>query len=370
LRKTGFFFDEECFWHSGGNYAFLMEVGGNVQPQASGGLPENPETKRRLKNLVEKTGLINDLHCASAPPATQKEILSVHDDKYIRKFQKLSRGKGGDFGERAPFGPGGYEIAARSAGLAKKALFDVLTGKLDNSYALSRPPGHHCLPGKPMGYCLLANIAIAVESAIRGDLAQRVAVIDWDVHHGNGTEDIFYERDDVLTISLHQENNYPLDSGGVNDRGKGKGKEFNINIPLLPGSGHDAYLYAFDQIVLPALEAYRPDVIVVACGFDASGVDPLSRMLAGAYTFAEMTKITMQAANRLCAGKLVMAHEGGYSETYVPFCGHAVLQTLSGSSIEAADPLHNRISKQQPNKKFQKFQRDIIDEMAGAFGNS
>ena len=363
-RKTGFFWDEKCFWHSGGNYALTAPVGGLVQPLAAGGLPENPETKRRLKNLLDVTGLAGELDCQSAEPASFEDLNRIHPTAYLENFKTLSDGGGGELGLRTPFGAGGYEIAALSTGLVKGALLSVLRGHHKNTYALSRPPGHHCLPDWSNGFCLLANIAIAIEGAKAENLAPRVAVVDWDVHHGNGTEAIFYERDDVLTISLHQERNYPPDTGEVADRGKGAGLGHNMNIPLPPGAGHAAYIYAMDRIVLPALESYNPDVIVVACGFDASGVDPLSRMLCSAETFRLMTRQLMQAADEHCDGRLVMAHEGGYSEVHVPFCGHAVLQEMSGSDIDAGDALGARIAGQQPSAMMEGIYTDLINSIA------
>jgi acetoin utilization deacetylase AcuC-like enzyme len=217
-----------------------------------------------------------------------------------------------------------------------------------------------------MGFCLLANIAIAIEAALAEQRAKRVAVIDWDVHHGNGTEGIFYERPDVLTISLHQENNYPRESGKVTDRGSGRGEGYNINVPFVPGTGHLGYLHAFERIVIPALAAYKPDAIVVACGFDASGLDPLSRTMASSATFAEMTRLTMEAAAEFCGGRLLLVHEGGYSEAHVPFCGHAVIAALAESRIEAADPFAFRLDFQQPNQDFVAYQTGLIDRIAEA----
>ena len=366
IRPTGFWWDEKCFWHTGGSYAFTMPVGDLVQPLAAGGLPENPETKRRLKNLLDVTGLLAELKVSSAPAATEEELRRIHPASYLAQFKKLSDSGGGELGERTPFGPGGFEIAALSAGLATSALRAVLTGQQRNAYALSRPPGHHCLPDKPMGFCLLANIAIAIEAAMAENRLSRVAVIDWDVHHGNGTEAIFYDRPDVLTISLHQENNYPRNTGKVRDRGSGRGEGYNINIPLLAGSGHGAYLHAFERIVVPAVSRFKPDAIIVACGYDASGVDPLARMLAGSNTFAEMTRATMQMADAFCDGRLLLVHEGGYSEAHVPFCGHAVIATLANSKITAADPLAERITAHQPNADFLNYQITQIDNMAEA----
>jgi len=367
--KTGFFLDEKCFWHAGGNYALTLPVGDLVQPLAAGGLPESPETKRRLKNLMDVTGLTNELDVRNAPPATDVMLQRVHPKDFLSKFKEVSDAGGGEIGLRTPFGKGGYEIAALSAGIATEALRAVVTGDLQNAYALSRPPGHHCLPDWPNGFCLLANIAVAIEEIQAQGLAKRVAVLDWDVHHGNGTEAIYYDRDDVLTISLHQEHNYPLDTGDVDDRGKGAGLGTNINVPLPPGAGHNTYLYAMDQIVLPALHSFKPDVIIVACGFDAGAFDPLSRMLATADTFRQMTRQVMQAADALCAGKLLLVHEGGYSEAYVPFCGHAVIEELSGSSITAKDPMATALATRQPNARVEAFFATLVDEMAEIFSS-
>ena len=365
---TGFFWDEHCFWHSGGAYALTMPVGGLVQPMAAGGLPENPETKRRLKNLMDISGLLRELHLSSADAASTEDPLRVHPATYLDRFRALSDAGGGELGPRAPFGPGGYEIACLSAGLARAALFAVLDGALTNAYALSRPPGHHCLPDKPNGFCVLANIAIAIEAARAAGKAKRVAVLDWDVHHGNGTEAIFYRDPDVLTVSLHQERNYPLDTGAAEDRGEAEGYGANLNIPLPPGTGHRGYLQAMERIALPAIRAHRPDAIVVACGYDAGAFDPLSRMLATAETFREMTAATRALAEDICAGRLVLVHEGGYSEAHVPFCGHATLEALSSSAITAPDPQGPTLAARQPGPRFDAFVEAWIDDLAQGFG--
>jgi acetoin utilization deacetylase AcuC-like enzyme len=362
---TGFFWDERTFWHGGGNYAGMFPVGGLVQP-LSGGLPENPETKRRLKNLMDVTGLSRDLVMSGADPATTEDLRRVHPASYLDAFKAMSDAGGGELGRRTPFGPGGFEIAALSAGLAKAALFAVLKGRIDNAYALSRPPGHHCLSDWPNGFCLLANIAIAIEATRAAGLAQRFAVLDWDVHHGNGTEAIFYDRADVLTVSLHQDRNYPMDTGDFAARGTGAGTGFNLNIPLPPGSGHRGYLTAMERLALPAIRAFQPDVLIIACGFDAAINDPLGRMLATAETFRAMTGQVTSLADEVCDGRIVMVHEGGYSETYVPFCGHAVIETLSGSAMRAPDPMAEVFAARQPGPAFDAFLDGLIAEMAAA----
>ena len=363
---TAFYWDERCFWHSGGNYAFLVPVGGLVQP-LPGGLPENPETKRRLKNMLDVSGLINDLSPRHAPEASWQDLTRVHPESFLCKFKALSDAGGGEMGLRTPFGKGGFEMAALSAGLAKAALFDVLEGRARNAYALSRPPGHHCLPDWPNGFCLLNNIAIAIRAAQSAGLVRRVAVVDWDVHHGNGTEAIFLADPEVLTISLHQDHNYPLDTGGSEVRGDGKGHGFNINIPLPPGTGHANYLEVMERIVLPALDRFRPEAIIVACGYDASAVDPLGRMLATAETFRAMTRQLMSAADHLCGGRLMLTHEGGYSEVHVPFCGHAVLEELSSSTARAADPFAAALLARQPGAEWQAHVSAYIGRLAEYF---
>ncbi|MGR3492114.1 MAG: class II histone deacetylase, partial [Shimia sp.] len=318
--KTAFFWDERCLWFGGGDYAFTQPVGGLVQPLAAGGLPENPETKRRLVNLLRVTGLDTELAMQSAPAAARQDLLRVHPAHYLDAFEAASKAGGGELGLRAPFGAGGYEQAALSAGLAKAAIAAILDGTAPNAYALSRPPGHHCLPDWPNGFCLLANIAIGVEAARAANPGLRTAILDWDVHHGNGTEAIYLDDPNTLTISIHQERNYPLDTGGPKVRGA---NNTNLNIPLPPGAGHKAFLQAMGRLALPAIDAFQPDLIVVACGYDAAAIDPLSRTLATADTFRQMTRQIMATAEATNA-KLALVHEGGYSETYVPFCAHAV----------------------------------------------
>jgi acetoin utilization deacetylase AcuC-like enzyme len=219
-----------------------------------------------------------------------------------------------------------------------------------------------------MGLCLLANIAIALEAAraLHGKL--RVAVFDWDVHHGNGTETIYYDRDDTLTISIHQAANYPVARGRAEDRGRGAGEGFNINIPLMPGGGHQSYLDAFERIVAPALRQFAPDLIVVACGYDANGLDPMGRMLATSDTFRVLAEGTLALADEHCGGRLVCAHEGGYSEAMVPFCGLAVVETLLGRRTDVVDPVADNQMLQQPPSPFTDLQRALIDAQARDLG--
>ena len=342
----------------------MMPVGGLVQP--GGGLPESPESKRRMRNLIEVTGLMAELDVQTGAPVTRDDLLRVHPAEFLDRFQATANAGGGETGLRAPYGPDGYEIACLSAGLAKDAVFSVLDGAHQNAYALSRPPGHHCLPDWQNGFCLLANIAIAVEAALAEGKAARVAVLDWDVHHGNGTEAIFYDRSDVLTVSIHQDRNYPVDTGDFSSHGTGAGVGFNLNIPLPPGGGHHAYLAAMERLALPAIRDFAPDILIIACGFDPAVFDPLGRMMASVATFRAMTEQVMALAGEVCDGRLAMVHEGGYSEAYVPFCGHAVVAALAGSQIDAPDPFADVLVKRQPDARFNSFLDGILSEMEDA----
>lgn len=364
---TAFYFDERCLWHTTGEHALILPVGGYVQPPSSSGHAESPESKRRFKALLDVSGLSEQLRIHSAAPVDRDDMLRVHPAEYLDRFKQLSDAGGGDAGVYSPFGVGSFEIAALSAGLAKQAVTDVLCAKYQNSYSLSRPPGHHCLPEQSMGFCLLANIPIAIEAARASHGLGKVAILDWDVHHGNGTQAVFYGREDTLTISIHQEACFPPGQGLVSERGEGKGEGFNLNIPLLPGGGHQAYLDAMELLVLPQIRTFQPDMIVVASGLDANAFDPLGRMQAHSGTFREMTRVIMELANDVCEGRVVAIHEGGYAEAVVPFCGLAVVEQLSGIRTDVEDPFEAITGGQQPAEDFAKFQRERLERQARAF---
>jgi acetoin utilization deacetylase AcuC-like enzyme len=365
--RTAFYHDERCLWHAnGGLFSLFLPVGRWVQPPAAAGLADSPESKRRILSLLQVSSLAPRLDFRSSPMATEEDLRRVHAADYLAEFKRLSDAGGGELGFVAPFGPGSYEIAKQAAGLALHAVDGVLTGAHRNAYALCRPGGHHCLPDRAMGFCLLANVAIAVEAAKAKHGLGRVAILDWDVHHGNGTQAIFEDRDDVLVISLHQEGCFPPGYGGANDHGRGRGHGYNINVPLLPGSGHDAYLHAMQRIVAPAIGRFRPELIVVSSGLDANGADPLARMLAHAGTYAMLTSEVMALAERWCGGRLALVHEGGYAESVVPFCGVAIMETLVGEKSDVVDPTREMFEAWQPNARQCALQRELIDEMAAA----
>ena len=332
---TGWNFHELYLWHETGNAAMFFQPNLTIEP---GEHAENASTKRRFKNLMEVSGLTDQLTAIKSTPLDEDDLALFHTRDYIAKIKALSDDRGGDASYLTPFGHGSYEIACLSAGGTFAVMDAVLSGTIANGYALVRPPGHHAEKDQGYGFCLFGNVPLAIMKNRKTHGFDRVATVDWDVHHGNGTQAAFYADPSVLTISLHQDGLFPPDSGHLQDRGIDAGEGFNLNIPLPAGCGHDAYLAAFERVVIPALYRYKPDLIVVPSGFDASAADPLGRMMLHSESYRIMTRMLMQAADDLCGGRLVMSHEGGYSAAYVPYCGLAVLEQMSGIKTTIDDP--------------------------------
>ena len=353
---TGFVWHERYMWHDTLSASGSYRVRGDLQP----GLHiENAETKRKFKNLLDAYEVTARLHALSFEQASDAELLMFHTAEYVEKVQSLSDAAGGDAGEHTPFGPGSAEIARLAVGGTSAAIKAVAAGDVQNAYALTRPPGHHAERDRGRGFCIFNNIGLGVLAAMGEGLTDRVAIVDWDVHHGNGTQQVFYERSDVLTISIHQDMLYPVDLGKVEETGEAQGEGFNVNVPLPAGCGGGAYLAAMDQVVLPALEAFKPSLVVVACGYDASYFDPLSHMMLVSAHYRQMTQRIMQAARQLCDGRLVVNHEGGYSDFYVPLCGMAVVEELTGIQTAARDPYAG--TEHVPNQALQPHQQEYLD---------
>lgn len=343
-------------WHDNGAASGTYPASGEFQP---GIHVENPETKRRLKNLLDAYDVTPKLTAIHPIPLDESALLNFHTPQYIDLVKSQSRTTGGPVGDAAWAGPGTFDISRLAAGGTYSAISAVLEGSCRNAYALMRPPGHHAERDRGRGFCIFNNIALGILAARQSHQIERVAVVDWDVHHGNGTQQAFYSDPNVLTISIHQEMLYPVNLGTLSEIGADAGEGTNLNIPLPAGCGGEAYLSVLDEIVLPSLHAFKPDLIVVACGFDASYFDPMSHMLLVASHFKTMTEWMMQAADDLCAGRIVLNHEGGYSEFYVPFCGMAAIEALSGIESGVKDPY--RGTEKVDNQHLKPHQRAAID---------
>ena len=333
---TGWVFHELYLWHNTGSYAGVFPPGLTIEPDEHA---ENPRTKRRLRNLLEVAGLLERLQPIKPRPATEAELGRFHTADYIVRIKAESALlHGGDAGILTPFGQGSFEIACLAAGGTIAAVDAVIKGEVRNAYALVRPPGHHAERDRGLGFCLFGNVAVAALHARATHRLGRIATVDWDVHHGNGTQQAFYEDPAVLTMSIHQDRLFPLTTGGVEENGAGPGAGYNLNIPLPPGSGTGAYLAAFERVVLPALRKFKPELILVPSGFDGGGTDPLGRMMMTSGLYRRLAELLIEAADELCGGRLVLSHEGGYSASHVPYCGLAVLEALSGIATGVEDP--------------------------------
>lgn len=358
--KTGFVYHELYMWHNTGNYAGVMPFGFPVQPYEH---VENPDTKRRIRHLLDVSGMLKRLSDIEAREATNEELLRFHTQAHIDKIRSQTDLIASEAGSNTPMGRGSFEIALLSAGGVIEAVDAVVRGSVKNAYALVRPPGHHAMPDLAMGFCLFGNAAIAGRHALAVRGLERIAFVDWDVHHGNGTQAAFYNDPQALTISIHQDRCFPSDSGLAIEIGEGDGAGFNLNVPLPPGSGVGAYQAAFDQIVVPALNAFEPELIIVPCGFDGGAFDPLGRQMMTGNGFRSLTEKLMRVADSHCQGKLVMCHEGGYSAPTVPFFALAVIEALSGIDSGVEDPFE-RILSAMGQQELQPHQAHLIDTIA------
>ncbi|MDY0067969.1 MAG: class II histone deacetylase [Steroidobacteraceae bacterium] len=331
---TALIWDERYFWYEFGDYRSLMGDHPWLQP---GSYAETPDSKRRILNLLHASGLLDHMTALQPVAVTESELCCFHDAAYVRRVRELSANGGGVASRGAPVPAGGYEIAALAVGGVKTAIDAVLRGAATNAYALVRPPGHHAERDHGAGLCIFANAAVATRLAMREHGLHRVAIVDWDAHHGNGTESAFYDDPSVLTISIHQDLVIP-GRGAVRDCGRDEGEGYNINVPLPPGSGTGAYLAAMDRVVAPALRRFRPELILVASGVDACASDPTARMLLHADSYRFLTARLMGLAAELCAGRLVMTHEGGYDPSATPFCALAIMEEMSGIRTPVKDP--------------------------------
>jgi acetoin utilization deacetylase AcuC-like enzyme len=361
-RRTGLVWHELFNWHGVGP---VGPVGGAdlwVEPGDFG--EETVHPRRRLHNLLEASGMTRALTSLSFDPASRAQLEAVHTPPYVERIERESAAEGGMAGEVTPFGPGAFTIAALAAGGCIGAVDAVIGGSVDNAYALVRPAGHHAEPDAGRGFCIFINSAIAARHAQRVHGVERIAIVDWDVHHGGGPQRVFWEDPNVLTISLHQADWYPRGEGRADELGGGAGHGHNINVPLPPGSGIGAYRYAFERLVLPAIRSHRSELLIVSCGFDPAAMDPSGRMLLTSDDFRLLTWMCRETADDLCGGRLAVIQEGGYAPTYEPFCGLAVVEELAGCETGVRDPFLPRYTG-VGFESLQPHQQDIVDEVRG-----
>lgn len=324
--------------------------------------PSNPRLVERTMKLLGMTGLIDYLVRIPGQRATEDDLLVYHTEWYLEHVQSLCASGGGDAGAGAPVAADSYEVAMHSAGGVKSAVNAVMDDQVRQCYALVRPPGHHAMAEKGMGFCVFANVVAAAHHARKAYGLERVMILDWDVHHGNGTQDAFYADPNVLFISLHQDRWFPPDFGWIDQSGSGEGVGYTVNIPMPAGSGNMVYTAAFDEIVPPIVEQYQPELIIVSAGQDASAWDPLARMILTTSGFRMMTRKMQELAGKVCNGRLVLAQEGGYSEPYAPYCTMAIFEELLGRKTGIEEPLDpDRVLKWPAVNEISGDQRAMLD---------
>lgn len=308
--------------------------------QANHDEPRHVERAARMRAIdaaLNESGLRTDLTVLPARTAEDAEVCAVHHPRIIETLRLAS------LQERLWIDSDTYtmseslDVALLSAGATIEAVRAVAEGQVDNAFALVRPPGHHATATRSMGFCLLNNVAIAARYALRTLGLARVAVIDYDVHHGNGTQDIFYEDPRVLFCSTHASPLYP-GTGAEQEVGSGAGHGLTLNLPLPYGAGDTGFARLYDELVIPAVRRFQPELILVSAGYDGHWNDPLGPLALSVHGYAGLTRRLVDLADELCAGRIVLALEGGYNEDALGACVVAAFRVLLGRD-PGDDPL-------------------------------
>ena len=289
---------------------------------------------------LDRDGFREKLTTILPRAATNRELCLVHDRQYVSSVQDMAQKGGGWLDADTVMSAGSFEAASYAVGGVLAAVGGVMAGEVAQAFALVRPPGHHATPRRAMGFCLFNNVAIAARYATNRYRLDSILIIDFDVHHGNGTQDAFYNDHHILYVSTHQYPYYP-GSGALGEVGRGVAKGTTINIPLPAGSGDVEYLRVFKEIIEPAARRFEPQLILVSAGYDAHWADSMSMMQLTTPGFARMAAIIKGLADELCHGRLVLALEGGYEPTALASSVRATLDVLWGKSDveDIDDPL-------------------------------
>ena len=298
---------------------------------------ENAGRLLAIISHLERTGLRHQLTPIEPRSASSQELSLVHDKQYLSHIQDMAQKGGGWLNADTVMSADSYEVAAYAVGGVITATEAVMNGEVGSAFALIRPPGHHATLKQAMGFCLFNDVAIAVKYAVNKYQLERVLIIDFDVHHGNGTQAVFYSNPQVLYISTHQSPFYP-GTGSIDETGSGIARGTTLNIPLPAGCGDAEYQSVFEQVIVPAARRFKPRLILVSAGYDAHWADELAMMQVTITGFGQIVRIIKQIADELCNGHLVFSLEGGYNLTALAFSVKATFDVLLGNT-EIEDPL-------------------------------
>ena len=291
------------------------------------------ENKERLEAIVrhlKETGLTKELVPVRPRAATTDELALVHDKKYIKNIKEFAERGGGWLDADTFASARSYEVATCAAGGLLEALDEIFSGKLTCAFGLVRPPGHHACMKQAMGFCLFNNIAIAAKYAVYKHELDRAMIIDFDVHHGNGTQQALYGNHRLLYLSIHQSPHYP-NTGDIEESGRGMGRGTNVNIPLPAGCGDIEYLRVFREIVEPVARRFKPELILVSAGYDIHNDDDMGGMQLTTSGIAKITAVIKGLADELCQGRLLLSLEGGYQLKSLASSVAATFDVLLGS---------------------------------------
>jgi acetoin utilization deacetylase AcuC-like enzyme len=303
-------------------------------------LPSHPENARRLERILsvlEAEGMLARLELLEPRPATIEELERVHAPALIRQIQRVAEAGGGYLDMDTYVSARSYDAALMAAGGLVRAVEAALAGEIDNGFALVRPPGHHATSTRAMGFCLFNNIAVAAQAALAGGKAERVLIADFDVHHGNGTQDSFADNPAIFYFSSHQYPHYP-GTGHWRETGHGPGKGTLLNVPLPPQVGDAGYAQVFAELVWPLAERFRPDLMLVSAGYDAHWNDPLAHMNLSLTGYAWLMQELVRMAEELCDGRVIFTLEGGYQLEVLAYGVLNSFYALLGEDT-IADPL-------------------------------
>ncbi|MDR7434949.1 MAG: histone deacetylase [Armatimonadota bacterium] len=296
------------------------------------GHPERPQRLQAIREALRERGAFDKFPVVAPQPVEWDLLAQVHRPEYIRLIEQAARRGGGMLDPDTAVSPKSYEIALLAAGGAVEAVRQVMEGRVQCAMALVRPPGHHALPERAMGFCLFNNVAVAATFARERYGVERIFLIDWDVHHGNGTQEIFYQDRSVLYLSTHQENWYP-GTGSMEEVGAGDGEGFTVNIPLPEGTGDEGYRHVFEEVILPLGDAFKPQLVLISAGYDSHYRDPLGRMLVTAEGFRSFAAWAREIADRWAGGRVVALLEGGYDLDGLVSSVLATIEAFSGESL-------------------------------------
>jgi acetoin utilization deacetylase AcuC-like enzyme len=346
-RLVGLVFDARYLTHNTG--LDLIEDRSHYPFAEPVAHPSSPALVGRAKHLMDLFRIADRMRRIDPVCATDEQLTVYHTPEYLARVIEIAQTDGGDTGSGAPVGRGGDRVARLAAGGTIAAVDAVVSGDVDATYALVRPPGHHAMADEGMGLCVFNNAVVAARQALRVHGADRVLILDWDVHHGNGTQAAYWADPRVLFISLHQDDLCPPGWGAADQVGIEDGEGFTVNVPLPAGTGNRGYAEAYARIVMPIAQQSDPDLVMVSAGQDASVLDPLARMSLTLAGYRAMTEAMLTVAAECCQGRLVVTQEGGYAPQYAPYCSATVAQALVGllpGDEWIADPYGERAETQ------------------------